>query len=360
MNRRELLRATALAASGPVAGLAQAQGCEPMELGDRVDLAVRSGLLPQLHALLVSQSGALVVERYYAGEDENWGRPLGRVAFDASTLHDLRSVSKSITSLVYGIALERGLVPDPDARLLDHFPQYADLASDPVRARWTIRHVLDMTLGTQWDEELPYTNPANSEIAMEAAPDRYRFVLDRPVVDAPGTVWRYNGGCSAILGYLIARGSGRSLDVFAREALFEPLGIDALEWNAGRDGVVSAASGLRMRARDLAKIGAVVLAGGVHGGVPLVPRSWVAAITTPVVQAGFLRYAHHWYTSEQPAPGGRAHTTHSAMGNGGQRLFVVPALDLVVVLLDGHYNRPDQWLNPLLVLQRLVLASLGC
>src|SRR5262249_3781630 len=161
----------------------------------------------------------------------------GRVSFGAETLHDLRSVTKSIVGLLYGIALERGLVPPPEAPLLPSFPEYPDLAADPQRMRLTVGHALPMTLGLAWDEiDRPYTDPANSEIAMENAADRYRFVLERPIVAEPGTRWTYSGGAVALIGALIARGAGKPLPEFAREALFEPLGISAFDWAAGQDG----------------------------------------------------------------------------------------------------------------------------
>jgi CubicO group peptidase (beta-lactamase class C family) len=146
--------------------------------------------------------------------------------------HDLRSVSKSIVGLLYGIALADGQVPAPGQPLVDHFP-YPDLATDPARARMTVAHALSMTLGTAWDESLPYTDPRNSEIAMEMAGDRYRFVLDRPLGAEPGTSWAYNGGTTALLARLIAAGTGMQLDDYARAKLFAPLGITDTEWVRG-------------------------------------------------------------------------------------------------------------------------------
>ena len=92
-----------------------------------------SGLLLPIHALLVSRAGKLVLEKYYEGEDESWGDQLGRVQFGPAVLHDLRSVTKSIVGLLYGIALERGLVPPLDAPVIDGFPEYPDLVADPER-----------------------------------------------------------------------------------------------------------------------------------------------------------------------------------------------------------------------------------
>lgn len=338
----------------------QADATEPT-LTERLDLGVRSGLLNGLHAVLALRRGEPILERYFTGADENWGRPLGDVAFGPTTLHDLRSVTKSVTSLLYGIALDRGEVPPPGARLLDSFPQYPDLAADPRRARWTIAHALNMTLGTAWDETLPYSDPNNSEIAMERAEDRYRFILDRPIVSEPGRQWNYNGGCSALVGYLIERGAGTTLAAYARRLLFDPLSITRFEWNGGRDGVLSAASGLRLTTPDLARIGLMMLAGGTWKGARVVPGAWLEACRTPQVAAHFdLQYSHQWYLSEQPVPTMKdMQRMISAIGNGGQRLYVLPSLDLVMATFSGRYNRPDQWMNPTLVLQRIVLANLS-
>ena len=157
------------------------------DVGGRLDDAVQRGELPNLHAVVGARHGKLVLERYYTGRDERWGEPLGQVVFGPVVKHDIRSVSKSIVGLLYGIALAEGRVPALEQPIIDQFPAYADLAGDPARRRMTIAHALTMTLGTEWDETLPYSDPRNSEIAMEMAKDRYRFILDRPLVAAPGS-----------------------------------------------------------------------------------------------------------------------------------------------------------------------------
>jgi CubicO group peptidase (beta-lactamase class C family) len=156
------------------------------DLGKRLDAGVRDGRFENLHAVLAVRGGRLVLERYYTGEDERWGWPRGRVAFGPDELHDLRSITKSVVGLLYSIALAEGDVPPLDASLLDQFPEYQDLTGDPMRRRMTVAHALSMMLGTEWDESLSYADPRNSERAMERAQDRYRFVLDRPMVAEPG------------------------------------------------------------------------------------------------------------------------------------------------------------------------------
>ena len=330
------------------------------DLGEKLEAGIRSGLLRDLHAVLVSRAGAPVLERYFQGTDESWGRPLGRVSFGPETLHDLRSVTKSLVGLLYGIALDRGLVPPPEAPLLAQFPEHADLAADPARARLTVAHALTMTLGGAWDERPPYTDPANSEFAMEAAADRNRFVLDRPIVAAPGTRWIYSGGALALLGTLIARGSGLTLPEFARTALFEPLGISAFEWAAGSDGVASAASGLRLRPRDLLRIGTLVLGRGELDGRRVVSRGWLDASFVPAVPTGDgLHYGRLWFLGTAPAPAFAGERPWIAgFGNGGQRLWLMPDAALAVAIVSGSYNAPDAGVTPNRVWREIVLANL--
>lgn len=317
--------------------------------------AFAEGQLPGLHSVLVLHRGETFAEVYFPGEDERWGSPLGHRAHGPETLHDLRSVTKSILGLLYGIALAEGKVPGLNTSLLDQFPEYADLAQDPARRAITIADTLTMRMGTEWDETPPYTDPRNSEIAMEQAEDRYRFVLDRPMVVPPGTRWSYNGGATAVIGRLIARGTGRSLDTYAKEKLFDPLGITEFDWIEGADGVPSAASGLRLRARDLAKIGQMIVDGGKAGGRQIVPADWLAASFTAHADTGeYLRYGLFWWL----APEGDPPHWVAGLGNGGQRLSVSRAGGLVVVILAGNYNQPDAWRIPVKVIQEFLSPAL--
>lgn len=210
-------------------------------LDARLDKLIVDKRVWNLHGVFVARSGHVVLERYFAGEENNWGK-VSDVRFDADTLHNLYSVTKSIVALVYGVALAAGKVPPPEAPLYAQFPEYPDLLSaDPRRGERTVGHALAMTLGLQWDEiGLPYDDPKNDEIGMEMAKDRYRFILDRPVVGAPGKRWRYSGGATALIGRLIAKGTGMSLPDYARQALFDPLGLGPTEWLSSKDTWVAA------------------------------------------------------------------------------------------------------------------------
>jgi CubicO group peptidase (beta-lactamase class C family) len=310
---------------------------------ERLSRLQKEGRVFGLHALLVARQGRMVFEYYGSGEDQFWGQPLGTVTFGPTVLHDLRSVSKSIVGMLYGIALAEGKVPPPEAKLYDRFPQYADLAKEPGRERLTMAHVLSMTLGLEWDElTYPYSDPRNSEIRMEMAPDRYRYILSLPIAQEPGVKWTYCGGATAILGHLIAKGTGEKLTDYARRVLFDPLGLGPTDWSIDGTGEPRAASGGRMRPPDLLRVGQMVQANGAWQGKQIVPADWLKRSTTPVVTIeGNRKYGWHWYITDMPlgAPG-HVERAISAIGWGGQRLFLVPALDLAVVINCGNYPKP--------------------
>jgi len=345
------------------------------DLEPRLDKLVAEKRVWGLHGVLIVRGRRIVLERYFEGEDNNWGQSLGVVQFSPDVLHNLYSATKSIVALVYGIALAEGKVPPPSAPLYAQFPEYQDLvAADERRRQQTIAHALSMSLGAQWNEiGLAYDSPANDEIGMELAKDRYRFVLERPVIGPPGKRWHYSGGATALLGRLIAKGTGRSLPDYARAALFDPIGLGRTEWVTSKetwvfrqsgtsDGEPIAASGLRMTPRDLARIGQLVLDHGMAGGRQVVASEWLAECFAPRVSVNELqRYGYQWYLGDMEfLAGGAVRLEHwvGCAGNGGQRLYVLPDLDLVIVVTAGNYSATEQWLPPIRVVREAVLSSL--
>lgn len=320
------------------------------EMERKLKSAFEAGELSGLHGVLILHQGSTFGEAYFPGEDESWGAPLGLRDHGPETLHDLRSVTKSVTSLLYGAALSEGLVPPVETPLLGAFPEYADLTQGPdaaARAAITIEDALTMRMGLEWDETLPYSDPRNSEIAMETAEDRYRFALSRPIAEPAGTRWRYSGGATALIGRLIEKGVGAPIDVYARKALFAPLGIENFEWARGADGVPSPASGLRLTIRDMAKIGQMMVDGGKGpDGAQIIPADWIEASLTPRAEAEGPRYGYFWWL----APGDGPPIWAAGFGNGGQRLSFNSDLGVVVAIFAGNYNQPDAWRLPVKVI----------
>jgi CubicO group peptidase (beta-lactamase class C family) len=372
MNRRDALKGagTILMAGGfgrqTAAAATPFEPAAPESMGFAPDLPARfaaleaAGRLLNVHGVVALRKGRIIFERYMTGTDQTGTGPTGPVEFTADTLHDMRSVTKGIVGLLYGIALGDRRVPAPDQPLLAQFPEYPDLAKDPDKARLTIFHALTMTLALKWNEDLPWIH--SDEVSMDNAPDRYRFVLERPMLGAPGKGYIYNGGATALLGRLIERGTGVDLHSFAKTALFEPLGVGATEWTKGPDGVASAASGLRLTPRDLARIGQMIVAGGKWDNRAIVPADWLEASFRPaaMVDDG-RRYGYHWYLGEL-ALAGKSGTYGTkwigAFGLGGQRLFVFPEQEFVLAVTAGNYVTEDQARAPIAILREVFLASL--
>ncbi|GCL66214.1 serine hydrolase domain-containing protein [Pseudaquabacterium pictum] len=360
MRRRRLLALAALPAL-PIAAV-RAQDAAPACTGSHAGLCALAtrvaGDGSNTHALLVQRSGSTLAEAYFTGSDRPSGDWFAReVVFTADHPHDLRSISKSITGLVAGIVHGRGQL-DLQQPVLDSFPELADLAT-PAHRQITVQHLLDMTVGWEWDEwTVPYSNPANSETRMAMAPDRNRHLLGLPMLHAPGTRWAYSGGATALLADILERRSGQGLKDLAQATLFDPLGIPPVTWRADRQGRTLAFSGLRLRPRELARIGRLLLDGGQWQGRAVVPAGWIAdTLATRVPAVDGLLFGRQWWQGRFRSGPGAGVDFIAGMGNGGQRLFAVPALDLVVVITAGRYNQPANGV-PSSQLFRQVLAAL--
>ncbi len=311
-----------------------------------------AGVYPNAHALLVLRAGRIVHEQYLAGDDENWGQPVGYREFDAGSLHDLRSVSKSITALLLGIALGDEYAAALERPIIEYFPEFADRIA-PGADGVTLRHVLTMTTGLEWNEmDVPYSNPQNDEIRMYYSGDPVEFVLTRPLSAVPGERWYYHGGTTLILAALVEQISGQPFLEFVRASLFEPLGIEMryVDWRGlgifwKRSATLpGAASGLRMRAPDLARIGQLVLDGGRWQGRQLVPRGWIDASLARQVEQdtrwnvdGVYGYGFQWWHANFHGRWGEFEAA-CGTGFGGQRLCVLSAERLVVVIFAGNYG----------------------
>jgi CubicO group peptidase (beta-lactamase class C family) len=263
----------------------------------------------------------LVFEQYFTGHDSPWGEPDGQFSFDATTRHDMRSASKSVTSLLVGIAIDRKLIASADEPVVKFFEDYSSLKTKG----WdiiTLRHLLTMSSGIKWDENLPWTDPKNDEPHLGSDPDPTRYVLAKPIAAPPDTVWNYNGGGTDLLGSVIERVSGKRFDAFAREVLFQPLGITDWTWKTyPKNGKLSPAAGLRLRPRDAAKIGQLMLAHGRWNDRQIVSADWIAQTMVPRFQAigyfgGSMFYGYQWWQGRTLSDGTDVKWI-AAMGLGG-------------------------------------------
>jgi CubicO group peptidase (beta-lactamase class C family) len=301
-----------------------------------------------IHSVIVERHGKLVAEMYRSGTDRSIQRGLGAwppfaptVEFGPNTLHDARSIGKSVISLLVGIEKQRGKIASLATPVLDYYPEDQDLRS-PQLSAVNLEHLLTMSGGWKWDEG----SQPNNELRLFWKSDRVRYVLERPIVAPPGTVWNYNGGGTNILADIVARVSGLSWVDVAKTELFEPLGIVQWEWVTDLRGRPMPFAGLRMRPRDMAKLGRLMLNQGRWNGRQIVDEAWVAESMKPRLSVGFrspgnqpdeLHYGYQWWTGTAAWHGHRT-AWSAAFGNGGQRIFIVPELDLTVVVTAGDYG----------------------
>lgn len=238
-----------------------------------------------------------------------------------------------------------------------------------------------MSAGLEWNEmDVPYTDPTNHETQMDESAHPDAFVLSRSVVSAPGSTFYYNGGLPVLLGMVVSKATGKSFGAYAREQLFEPLGITdvhwagprawsripELRWESSESWARSAApfGALWMRPRDFAKFGFLYLNDGRWHGRQILPSGWTEASTQRLFtlrteesdKYGEFGYGYYWWYNLFDTPEGDLEV-FTAVGNGEQRIYVVPSLDMVVVHLAGRYNEDGEWMSERLLLNYFVPAA---
>jgi CubicO group peptidase (beta-lactamase class C family) len=324
-----------------------------------IELQGRPGHL--VHGLLIVRHERLVFEEYFPGRTHpTFGEE--PIVFDRDTRHCLSSVTKSVTATLLGRAIELGFVTGADEGVFSFFPELQALSVGDKGAL-TLQHLVTMTAGLEWDEQSrSLRDPLNDltawlDLARNTTEDPVRAVLERPLVATPGTLFNYSGGLTNVLGKAVQGAAGQRLDEFSREQLFAPLGIDDVWWWVLREDLVYASGDITLRPRDLARLGLLYLNGGRWGGHALVSSEWVEAsgeAHSPLADSGsgVVGYSRGWWV----LGGEYGRGAYAALGWGGQGLFVLPELDMVVVFTGGSYWQPPL-LTPHEMMASYVLPS---
>ncbi len=320
---------------------ADSVGLDPAPLVAAAD-AIAQQQFAGVDSMLVIRHGRLVHETYFGG-------------FDRETLHDLRSATKSMTSALVGIAIDQGALAGVDEPIARRLGGRAPRDPDPRKQAITIESLLTMSPGLACDDDDP-ASPGNEE-KMYREKDWVRFILDLPMVAAPGDRWAYCTGGVVILGALVAEATGVRPDVYARQVLFEPLGITRAEWEFTPAGDVDTGGHLHLRPRDMAKFGQLFLQRGLWNGRPVVSGGYVARSTSFRVRTSSGGgYGYLWWL-RTAIRGATPVQTFYAIGNGGQQIIVVPDLDLVAVFTGSNYDSPATSSYPQMLLDRYVLPG---
>lgn len=303
---------------------------------------ILKGKFPNMHSLLIFRHGKLVYENYFRGEDVERGvGPLGVVNHTRDTLHDMRSVTKSIVAAAVLAAHAQVKINSLYDPIFDYFPEYSKYAEGDKKAI-TIKHVLSMTAGLEWDEKISYADPKNSEIQMNNAADAIDFVLKQKLADKPGTVFNYSGGSTQLLVGLIKKATGMEADIFTEKYLFAPLGITQYKWVKTKSGDPSGASGLRLRSRDMAKIGLMMVQRGKWNGKRIIPERLIDSAFSEhinVAKEGNFELGYGlqiWLPSVDI--GGTRVSLKELNGNGGQFVMIDQNNGLMIAGTAGNYN----------------------
>jgi len=314
------------------------------DLLSRAVARIANGTYENVHAVLIVKNGTLVFERYFPGYTwayEDARHQGDRVTFDRDIAHNLASVTKSVTSILVGIALDQGRIGSVDDKVFAYFPQYAHL-NDAETDTLALEHLLTMSSGLQWNEnELPYSNSNNDLVRLFSEPDPVDYILSRPIVSEPGTEFYYGGDNTNLLGEVIRSATGHRMDAFAEDVLFGPLGIADYAWDFINDDMVHASGNLRLRPRDMAKLGQLCLNGGEWDGRRIVSEAWITESTREhVTRSVATGYGYQWWLRTYHL-GSNSVDAFTAAGWGGQWIIVIPDLDMVVVFTGGNYVSED-------------------
>jgi CubicO group peptidase (beta-lactamase class C family) len=302
------------------------EGLDSLKIGDMM-FNIYDNENSFIHSIVLVKNGRLIFEEYFNG-------------YTIHSNHHMQSATKSLASALIGIAIDKGYIEGVDVPIFNYFPEYHHLL-DSLKSEINLHHVLSMTAGFEWNEhQIPYAFPENDSYIGHQT-NYIEYLLSKSVVHDPGAVFAYNSGCSILLGGIIERATESSVQSFARENLFKPLGIHYVHWDelvltndlAGTHGM------LHMRSRDVAKFGQLFLNGGQWKGVEIISEDWIERSTTSQIRKPsgykFTHYGYQWHVGEIYANPRMSDTnvyqTYSALGAGGQFMIVLPEVEMIIV-----------------------------
>ena len=317
---------------------------------------IEKGYYKNVHSLIIIHNNGLVLEKYFKG----WSRHMHHPCF---------SMTKSITSALIGIAIENGFIKSVDENLLSFFPEYEGRIAnlDDRKKAITLKHVLTMSAGFQWDETSSYIdkqgnpNLENDAMKMAQSDDWIKYMLDLPMSAEPGADFVYNSGCTILLSGILSKTTGMSAEQFASEQLFGPLGITSWEWMTAPDNITNTGWGLSTQPVNMAMFGYLFLKSGRFAGEQVVPEQWVQESsekhitmnTMPWPMNRMFDYGYQWWRLSDLYLDtmwvGSPPTDNDifyANGFGGQTTFVIPHLDMVITITA--WNPSDSALSVVL------------
>jgi CubicO group peptidase (beta-lactamase class C family) len=295
-----------------------------------------------LRGIVIHQDGRLIDEDYFNGDN-------------ADTLHDIRSATKSITATLMGIAIQRRIIHNVD----DPIGLYLPGLPHDGKQNITIRDLLNMRSGLAANDEDP-DSPGNED-KLDESTDWIQTAYRIPMESKPGIAYLYCSLNAFLIGAIIENASNQPLDVFARETLFQPLGINRFEWRHVPVGRTTGQGNLKITARDAALIGELFQNDGQFHGKQIVNSAWVHKSLATQIPISFSDpyadfYGYMWYTKTEMI-GSRSILVHFASGNGGNKIYIVPSLHLVIVITSSAYSKDYGQHRSENILRRVLAAT---
>ncbi|GHD75868.1 6-aminohexanoate-dimer hydrolase [Luteimonas padinae] len=321
----------------------EAAGLNDEKLSELTDF-IHADPHSDFRSVVIAKDGKIAFEGYFNGHDPE-------------SLHDIRSATKSITSMMVGIAIEDGLIADVKEPVFSTLSAYAPFANDgPRKQAITVENLLTMASGLHADDDNS-DSPGNEDFLWESD-DWVRFSLDLPMADEPGSRWSYASVNTFLLGVLVEEASMESLSSHAKKHLFAPLGITNFDWRSEPSGRTVAQGNLAIRARDMLKLGQLYLDGGRWNGIQVVPETWVQTSIVgrfDVPWDDYDAYGYGWYLHTLNIEG-REFQYFFASGNGGNKIYVLPKERMVVAVQSAAYNTNYGQRRSLEVLRKVLAA----
>jgi len=260
--------------------------------------------------------------------------------------HKVNSVTKSVLSILVGIAIDRGVLKGVHQPIADFFPNLTDW-----QKQLTLEHLLTMTPGFDWPE---FSSWGGRPMPMINSRDWVQFILERSMVEDPGESMHYNSGCSHLLSAILQKAAGMPLTEYAEAYLFNPLGIKYYTWYSDAKGIVIGGFGLSLKAEDMLKIGKLMLQEGTWNGHKVVSKDWVMESTIPRFHTynKIGSYGYHWWILTNENHQQTQLPAYFAMGYGGQYIIVAPKNQLIVTFTSDLYN---DTFKPLLYFKKCIL-----
>jgi CubicO group peptidase (beta-lactamase class C family) len=323
------------------------EGMDSIMYNKVIDKLVNDKNYKRMHSLLIVKNEKLVAEDYFYDFDEN--KP-----------HDLRSANKTITSILMGIAIDRGFIKNVDVKVYDLFPEYQSIIDwGDNKHLLTIKHLLTMNTGldcNDWDRE-----SAGNEEVLYKTEDWIKSFLQLPFKEKSGSQFSYCTFGEIMARTIIVKTTGMSLQDFAKVYLFSPLGIENYEWTMTMPNREDIGIRVSLTPRDFAKLGQLYLNDGLWNGTQIVSIDWVKTsvighTTTTEKRLGYPKYGFLWWKNYFDVKG-RHIEGYQAQGNGGQMVFVFPDFDMIVVFTAGNYSNP-RMINAFKILEHDILPSL--